>query len=220
MSRQLLSRSNQFYIGQAAYGKYQQGRPGVEMTPLYDFKVAPTLAVSTAVCASQGVTASVLALINGTLATAGVATFDTPRNIVAAWTTTSVMTVTGTDVYGEVMTEVSASGTSHTGKKAFKTITAITFSITVTAMTAGTGALIGVPFRLDAGDLLALRLNGPIDAGTFVPADTTSPATSSTGDVRGTIAAVGAFDGVKFLSVLFKVASLDTKVGSFGVAQA
>jgi len=39
----------------------------------------------------------------------------TGRNVVAAWTGTAVMTVTGLDMYGNVVVEASASGTSLTG---------------------------------------------------------------------------------------------------------
>lgn len=216
-NRNNISRSIQRFFGRVTYPPYQSGKPGVEAHSLYDYNIAPALAVSTDVSASQSVTGAVAALINGARATAGVATFDVPRNVVAAWTTTSVMTIVGTDAYGQVQSEVSASGTSHTGKKAFATITSITPSISVTGFTAGSGSVIGLPFFVQPSDLLAARFNNAIDAGTFVPGDATSPATTSTGDVRGTFAAAGTFDGTKQLALLIKIKDDSTVVGSFGV---
>jgi len=77
------------------------------------------------------------------------AVLDVPRNVVAAWTTTSVMTITGKDEYGDVIVENSASGATHTGKKAFKEITSISMSISVTALTIGTGDVLGLPLFIE-----------------------------------------------------------------------
>lgn len=172
-------------------------------------------------CASQSVTVGTtpLAVINGALASNGVATFATPRNVVAAWTGTSVITITGTDEYGSRLIESSASGTSLAGKKAFKTITSVSLSADVTGLTVGSGDVLGLPFRVDANMLLAARANNAIDAGTFVPADTTSPATATTGDPRGTFDPAVAINGSNTLAVL--IANLDpsTKVLAYGVKQ-
>lgn len=122
---------------------------------------SPNTASSNAGCLSQSVAAAGSFVLNGTLAAANasgvtVITFDVPRNIVAAWTTTSVLTFTGTDEYGVVMHENSASGASHTGKKAFKTITSITSTASITAATVGTGEKLGLPIALrKAGQILA-----------------------------------------------------------------
>jgi len=77
------------------------------------------------------------------------AKLDVPRNVVAAWTTAAVLTVTGEDEYGNVMIEKSASGTSFTGKKAFWKITAIAVSANVTSITVGTGDVLGLPVFVD-----------------------------------------------------------------------
>ena len=93
----------------------------------------------------------VAALVSG-----NVATFDVPRNIVAAWTVTSVMTVTGTDAYGNVQVESSPSGTVFAGLKAFATIDTISVSINVTSATVGTGNVLGLPVYLaDLNNILA-----------------------------------------------------------------
>lgn len=218
-NRNNISRALQIFFGRVSYSLYQSGRPGVEASPLYKYNVAPALAVAAGISASQSVTGAVGALINGSLATASVATFDVPRNVVAAWTNTTTITITGTDVYGAVIHETSASGTSHTGKKAFKTITSIVPAGSITGFTAGSGSVLGLPFRVDASDLHSTRFNNVSDTGTFVPADTTSPATALTGDTRGTFAPAGTLDGVKKLSMLLLVADTSTKIGAFGVDQ-
>lgn len=135
--------------------------------------------------------------INGALATASVATFDVPRGIVAAWTTTSVLTVTGTDVDGTVIVESSASGTSLAGKKAFKTITGVTCSVSVTGLTVGHGKVLGLPvFLQDIVDSHQQREDGAVPtAGTVVAAVQTDPQTALTGDIRGTYAPNSAPDG-------------------------
>lgn len=180
----------------------------------------PVLGVSTAVAASQSITTPALGLVNGSLATAGVATFDVARNVVAAWTGTAILTVTGTDMYGQTQTEVSASGTSFTGKKAFLTITQISVSANVTGFTAGTGAKLGLPFRFNSGNFFAPTFGDAADVGTLVLPDLTNPATSSSGDVRGTYTAGSALNGATFVSALIKIADNTTQVGSFGVTPA
>jgi hypothetical protein len=145
---------------------------------------------------------------------------DIPRNVVGAWTGTAIVTVTGTDAYGQVQTEVSASGTSLASKKAFATVTSIVPSANITAATFGTGAVLGLPFRVSSGDIFAMTLNDSADAGTLVLPDLTSPATSSTGDVRGTYTAGTALNGAKFLAALIKPTSNQTASGAFGVTPA
>lgn len=180
----------------------------------------PVLGVATAVAASQAINTGTPGLVNGSAATGGVATMDVLRNIVAAWTGTAILTITGTDYYGQVQTEASASGTSFTGKKAFATITALSVSANVTAATVGTGAKLGLPFRTGSGDIFAPTFGDAADAGTFVLPDLTSPATSSTGDVRGTYTSGSALTGAIFVAALLKVYDNTTQVGSFGVTPA
>lgn len=180
----------------------------------------PVVGAATAVAASQSITTPALGLVNGTLASGGVATPDVPRNIVAAWTGTAILTITGTDYYGQTQTEASASGTSFTGKKAFATVTAISVSANVTGFTAGTGNVLGLPFKIVSGDLFAPVFLDAADAGTVVVGDNTNPATASSGDVRGTYAPAGTLNGAKFVAALLKVADNTTQVGSFGVTPA
>jgi hypothetical protein len=141
--------------------------------------------------------------INGALASGGVATFDVPRNVVGAWTGTAVMTVTGTDVYGETVVESSASGTSLTGKKAFKTVTAVSVSADVTAATVGSGDVLGLPVALPEKGLVVREMEDGAapTAGTLVAAVRTT-ATATTGDVRGTYDPNSACDGAKAFQLL------------------
>lgn len=180
----------------------------------------PVVGAANSVALSQSINTGTPGLVNGALAAAGVATMDVPRNIIAAWTGAAVLTVTGTDFYGQPQTEASASGTTFTGKKAFATVTAITVSANVTAATVGTGNVLGLPFRIFSGDLFAPTFADAADAGTVVLADVTNPATSSSGDVRGTYAPAGTLNGAKFVAALLKVFDNTTQVGAFGVTPA
>jgi hypothetical protein len=119
-------------------------------------------------------------------------------------------------MYGQAMTESSASGTSFTGKKAFAIITGITSTASITAFTAGFGNVLGLPFTTQSGDIFATAFNDAADAGTFVQRDYTVPATTSTGDTRGTYTPAGTLNGAKFVSALIKVVDPTAQVGSFG----
>lgn len=183
----------------------------------------PVLGVANAYAASQSVTGAGTAFVlNGTLSTGtpAVGTPDVPRNVVAAWTGTAVLTITGTDYYGRPQTEATASGTSWTGKKTFATITSVTTSASITGATLGTGNVIGLPFKIISGCVLSAYFNDAADAGTVVVGDETIPATSSSGDVRGTYTPAGTLNGAKFLSVLMKVSDTSTQYGAFGVVPA
>lgn len=157
---------------------------------------SPAVNDADGICASQSVTAATQALVNGAVG----ATFDVPRNIVGAWTVTSVLTVKGTDAYGAALTESSASGTSFTGKKAFKTVTSILFSISVTSATVGTGNVLGLPlFLSEAALILAESQDGAAaTAGTPVAGiNTAGGSTATTGDIRGTYTPNATPDGTK-----------------------
>lgn len=127
---------------------------------------APDILDADGISASQSVTGVGTAfLLNGAiLGTYGAATrmiLDCPRNVVAAWTGAAVITITGKDVYGNTMKEVSASGTSHTGKKAFKEITSITTSASITGATVGTADVLGFPVAIPtSANILDILKNG------------------------------------------------------------
>jgi hypothetical protein len=220
MARHTLTHADRLFAGNGQNNGYENSNRGIEISPLFlvDYG-APIAASANNICLSQGLNTGVNALINGAIAAAGVATNATPRALVAAWTTAAVLTIRGFDQYGFPMTETSASGTAHTGKKAFKTVTQITTSVNITALTVGTGDVLGLPFRVGANGVITARANNAVDVAVQVVADTTSPATGLTGDVRGTVDPAIALNGANTFAVLVKPASLLDNEGSFGVAQ-
>jgi hypothetical protein len=144
--------------------------------------------------------------INGALAASGVARFDVPRNVVAAWTGTAVLTVTGLDEYGAVVVESSASGTSLAGKKAFAAVTNVTTSANITGLTVGTGQVLGLPIFLPAATSVLVELQdlAAAVAGTVVAGVAATP-TATTGDVRGTYTPNATVDGDKGFKLLVSV---------------
>src|SRR6185312_3690541 len=114
--------------------------------------------------------------------------------------------VAGYDLYGYPQTEqiTGANIGVASGKKAFKFITSITPSAAVASTaSAGTGDVYGLPLLSSFwGDVDVVWNNACITANTgYTAADTTSPATATTGDVRGTYAVQSASDGTKRLMV-------------------
>jgi len=162
---------------------------------------APAAASSTFLAASQGIAANAAAVLAATV-------LDVPRNVVAAWTTSAKITVTGTDVYGAVLTEGNASAaTSFTGAKAFKTITSIVSDTAITGFTAGTGTVLGLPFFIpSSGHVIARLENGAaVTTGTLTAGVFTAASSSTTGDVRGTWAPNTAPNGSNNYTVIAAV---------------
>ncbi len=175
---------------------------------------APDAIVTNGICESQNRTGAGVLLINGALSngdlSTSVATLDVPRNVIAdsGGVDTAVITVTGTDVYGNAMSEkITLNGaTAVAGKKAFKTITAVSSDATVTnGMFLGTGDVIGLPvFLPSAGHVLKEMADGvAATAGTFVAGvRTAGGATATDGDVRGTYDPNSACDGAIVFSLI------------------
>ena len=136
--------------------------------------------------------------------------------------------ISGYDIYGVPMSEViagPASATTVNGKKAFKYIASVVPQFTnAQNYSAGTTDIIGFPMRADFFSDVAINYNAAaITASTgFVAAVTTSPATTTTGDVRGTYALQSASDASKRLAVrqFILPANMGTSAGLFGVTQA
>ena len=150
-------------------------------------------------------------------------------------TTSRNLTVSGYDYYGQAMTEVIATGTTSSavanvsGKKAFYQISSIAISGALpVAITVGTTDVLGFPLRtFDAGYVVRVGWNNTLanDAGTFVVADMTTPATSTTGDVRGTYVPSSATNGIKRLVAVIALPGIATgpnatRTGALGVTQA
>ena len=199
--------------------------PGVPVSPMFVYDVTPVALDADGICAQQTLAAAGNALLNGALASGGTVTLDVPRNVIvdAAGAATAVLTITGTDVYGVPISEaITLNGTTAVaGKKAFKTITSVAASAAATDFFVGTGDVFGLPFRADSRNYCLTAWNGAfVTTGTFVAAVTTSPATTTTGDVRGTFAPADAADGSKQLTVWMYIENPDSVTGLYGVTQA
>lgn len=162
---------------------------------------APDTADADGISASQSVTTLVAALLDGAVG----ATLDVARNVVGSWTGTAVVTVTGYDEYGNVMKESSASGTTFTGKKAFKKITSIIPVGSITAATFGTGDVLGLPAFLPGTGNVVKELQDGVAATAGTPVAgirTAGGSTATTGDVRGTYDPSAACDGDKVFQLI------------------
>lgn len=139
--------------------------------------------------ASQNITAGLLRLRNPREGLARIVSISN-----AASAAGGAFTVTGWDLYHQPMTEViTASLTTAAtiyGKKAFKFISAVTPNFTDAHNYAvGVGDTFGFPFRIDEWENGLYFYGGGLmvaSTGWLAPVKT-SPATSATGDVRGTI---------------------------------
>jgi len=198
--------------------------PGVFMSPINVYNVVPVALDADGICAQQTLAGAGNAVLNGALASGGTVTLDVPRNVIvdAAGAATAVLTVYGTDAYGISVSEaITLNGTTAVaGKKAFKTITRIASSAAATDFFVGTGDVFGLPFRANSRNYVLTAWNGAfVTTGTFVAADATSPATTTTGDVRGTYSVPDAADGVKRLTAWVFIVDDDTQAGLYGVTQ-
>lgn len=110
-----------------------------------------------------------------------------------AGATTNVVTVRGYDIFGMPMSEAITATAAATvfGKKAFKYIASITPATTDAGHTlaAGVSDVMGFHTRSDRWEYANIFYNGAfVTAQTgWLKADTTTPATATTGDVRGTV---------------------------------
>ena len=157
---------------------------------------------------------------------------NTPRALqINTSTTARTITISGYDYYGQPMTEaitVGTQGVAKSGKKAFYQITSASINGSATAVTIGTTDIFGLPVRcFDAGYVVKVGWNNTLaqDAGTFTPADMTNPASSTTGDVRGTYQPSSASDGTKRLVMTIALPGIAvgpnaTRIGALGVTQA
>ena len=234
-----------------AYGTSDLGDPslmGLGVGPLgrtYIWDVVPVAITTANLVASvtpTGVATLTLAYGKGTKQVVRadgvtVAQLDTPRAVsvaVGAGTpTTSNVTITGYDVYGQSMSEVIATGTTQNttvnGKKAFFQISSIANSAaTAVAITVQTTDILGLPVAVPAVTFLSAVKFGTAtiaqDAGTFVAADATNPATTTTGDVRGTYVPSGSTDGSKRIVAVVAIRGIAcgpnaTRLGALGVNQ-
>lgn len=208
----------------------------------YILDITPLTLNAAAFAASQSPGAAAVTLSAGTGVTAvtdstGVVryTADVPRAVsVTSGGDDHLITflVRGYDTYGQAMSEAitGANAGAAAGKKAFMSVISVTPSAAATGtVTVGTLDVFGLPVCVtDVVYLSQPKWNATLaaNAGTFVAADTTSPATTTTGDVRGTYAQAGsAANGTRRLVILIALSSLNigitqTVAGVRGVTQA
>ena len=119
----------------------------------------------------------------------------------------ATFTVSGWDVYGYPQTETiaGASGATATGKKCFKFVKSIVPAGTLSGSnaSAGQGDTYDLGIACNSFGFLDIVWNGStVTSSTgFTAADTTSPATSTTGGTRGTYAVQSASNGTKKLEI-------------------
>ena len=200
--------------------------PGVYMSPMNVYDIVPVALSATAVAAAQAVAVAGNLTINGASASAGIATLDFPRCVSIISTgadTTQTATVFGTDAYGISMSEAIAFNGTNTvsGQKAFKTVTRVAISAALAGnASVGSTDIFGLPFRSNSRNYVLTAWNGAfVTTGTFAAADATSPATTTTDDVRGTYLVPDASNGTKRLTLWVNIFDDDTQVGLYGVAQ-
>ena len=210
------------------------------MGRVYLFDIKPLALNATGLATAQAATGGAVTLTAGT----GVTTrldaqgrtryvLDVPRaiTVTAAGANTQVATIVGFDQYGQQMTQLIAapSTSTVTTTKAFKEILSITFAATPGSnVSAGTADVFGFPFAInDPVYILTAKWAQTLadNAGTVVVADATSPATASTGDVRGTFATTSASNGTRRLVCALGAIGVQcgpnaTRLAMLGVTQA
>lgn len=210
------------------------------MGRIYVWDVVPLLLQAAGLAASQnpasggsftltagtGVTTTVLP--NGNTAYV----LDVPRcvTVTAAGANTATYLISGFDQYGQAMSQLIAAPSTSTVAtlKAFKIVTSIA-NANATAgtnnLTVGFNDTIGIPVRVLSRDYMTFSYNATVGLlSAITAAVTTSPATTATGDVRGTVALASASDGAKRLVAMIAMPAIAvgpnaTRIGAYGVDQ-
>ena len=210
----------------------------------YCFDVVPVASGTTTgqnqIATSQNLPAGALTLTAGTGTTAGrdpagnaIIILDCERTIAvysAADLSAQTLTISGYDRYGQPMSQVitAPNATTVQTTKCFKSVKSIVSSGAIaSALVVGLGTGIALPTRLtDLGYIQSVMYNQTaitISSALCKIGDVTSPATTSTTDVRGYII-VGQTDGAKRLVVNYSLPAIAvgpnaTRTGAFGVTQ-
>lgn len=219
--------SDDHYYGKVYYSRAGVNR-GVLQSPLYvhEFGAVET-ADTDGICVAA--TGSSTLSATGALVSGGVATMTTPRAILLTSTSLQAfpVTVAGTDVYGETMSEIITLATgalTKAGVKAFKTVTSLTVTgAPSTAIDVGTTDVLGLPLRLaDVGKLISFTADGIADTSLTVVAGlaSTGVSTTTSADVRGTIDPNTAANGSVRFTAMFVTDGNSVKEKIYGVDQA
>lgn len=182
------------------------GHNGVPYSLTYTYRVAPAAAAANNLRVAALLAAGDIILTAGagiTLETdylgKGVAAyvFDVPRTMQFVKannpTTPTVVTISGYR-YGQQVVEqltLTAANGTQVSLKAMDAVVGMTSSASMVAgdVSIGTTNTFGLPYRVDNRSDIVVNWNGALDPGaigTFTAADTTDPATATTGDVMGT----------------------------------
>jgi len=211
--------------------------PGVIASPLRVTSFAPPTIVADNIAASQIMNGTVT-LTAGTSATSatlygntviditGSALYDRAIKVTGAGSGTAVtFTITGYDMYNQLQTETFTGPTTGTvtSGKTYRYIRSISTSGTTTsAFTIGTADVFGFPVLVSNFDQVLIYWNSALITATtgFTAADTTSPATTTTGAVRGKYAVQSAADGTKRLVTWINIADPNNMNNAYGVVPA
>jgi hypothetical protein len=236
--------SDDIYLGPAVSGATSDGPSPMTvgvgpMGRVFLFDIAPlTLQAAGLASSANPGSGAAFTLTAGTGVTASVVNgqtryvLDVARTvtITAAGANTATYTIAGYDIYGQAMTETVAAPSSSTvsSAKMFKSVVSVT-NANATAgtngLTVGYGDVVGLPVRVTTRDYITFSFNATVGLLAAVTvADVTSPATASTGDVRGKITLASAADGTKRLVAFIGLPALAsgpnaTRIGAFGVTQ-
>lgn len=252
MTEHTISHADQLFYGNSRKAKLRNSKRGIRFHPATFIDLGVPVAIVTdalikaatstempnAATKTYTFPSAAASPQDGSLGATG--TLDVPRNLVVTMThSTSVVActvlITGTDEYGDTMSElftITATGTTKTatGKKAFKQITTVAITsagdATTNTCNIGFGDSLGLPYFLTAVANAILMIDGvpQTTVGTLTPAVTTSPATTTTGDVRGTWLPNSATDATRRYSLLMwnipTAVQENSASSAFGVAQA
>lgn len=232
-ARHTITRADEVYAGNVHYSPYSpDGRAGIKLDVLKVVDLGVPVTAST-----EGIANDVTTYTNSTVTLTAadllLTSLDVPRNVqvVAATTAhTQVVTISGTDYYGEVMTEaLTLNGTTAvTGAKAFYGLTGASIPPGAAASTVdiGWGDKLGLPFRIDNA---IQRVNGGLlvdnivnTTATFVTGlATTVTSTAGSGDIRGTVTSTGSLpNNSRRYTMLIHLPNISDKDVVFGVTQA
>lgn len=222
-TRHTISHADELYHGKGFLDGYSpDGRRGAILSHL----VAVNLGAPDASDTDGIVDGDTVATDAATTLTLLTDTLDVPRNLIVDspddTEVDGVVTITGTDVHGQVMVEeITANGTTAVaGKKALSGIMSISVAACTSAGTIdiGWGDVFGLPYRVDnKRDIYSPQADGSVEDWTIVVADTDQDATA--GDARGTyVPATTANDVVNF-SCLINIPDTSTKEAIFGYDQ-
>lgn len=220
MSRHTLTHAPNIFYGSAWHPGAFHAKRGVPIAlpTLVDLGVPATADATLIVNAQAASGAADLTLAGQTL--------DVPRNVEVKSSATESgvnVTVYGRDEYGAAMSEQFADpGTSATaGAKAFKTIERVHVDANPSGnISVGSGNTLGLPFRVNGEYAILHGFVGTSTATiTLTSADTTDPATKTSGDVRGTVSFSSDPDDSNHYRVWLHIEDVSNREAVYGVEQ-